>query len=459
MGAQILIADDDKSQRHTLCRLIERKMNYETIEAENGHACIELLNQDQKNKIKLVILDLYMPVMDGMEALEAISQQHPDLPVIILTGHSKVDNAVQAMKFGAADFLTKPVQADRMIVSIQNALKMSSLAKEVARLNKKDQGSFSFNDLIGGDAGLVSIVQRGRKAASSNIPVLLTGETGVGKEVFAHAIHGESQRSGKSFIAVNCGALPEQLVESILFGHEKGAFTGAVAKTAGKFREANGGSIFLDEVGELPPDTQVKLLRVLQQKEVEPVGSAKTIPVDVRVISATNRDLSEEVKKGRFREDLYYRLNVLQIEIPPLRDRKGDILSLAQHFIERFSVAENKQSQSLTKEAEEFLGNYSWAGNVRELENAVHRAVVLSESEHLAIENFTDTIEFKSADKNLAHPFSIPMFHEDGRLKTLDELEKNALQIALNYYNHNVTKTAEALGIAKSTFYRKARPD
>ncbi len=457
MSVCILIADDDESQRHTLCGLMQRKMGYQTLEAEDGLQCLERLKQDTKNKIKLVILDLHMPVMSGLEALEAISQKYPNLPVIVLTGQSKVDNAVQSMKLGATDFLTKPVQAERMIVSIQNALKMSSLTKEVERLHKKEEGNLTFSDLIGSDTGLLDVVQRGRKAASSNIPVLLTGETGVGKEVFANAIHGESGRAGRPFIAVNCGALPEKLIESILFGHEKGAFTGAITKTAGKFREANGGTIFLDEVGELPHDAQVKLLRVLQQKEVEPVGAAKTIPVDVRVISATNRDLNEEVQKGNFREDLYYRLNVLQIEIPPLRQRQSDILPLAQHFIERFALAENKAQQDLSQEAENFLTGYNWSGNVRELENAIHRAVVLSDNKQLTIGDFTDTSGFEPHSANAVDPFHIPMFNEDGTLKTLEQLEKDALQVALNHYNNNVTKTAKALGIAKSTFYRKAQ--
>jgi DNA-binding NtrC family response regulator len=454
MSVKILVVDDDKTQQHTLKNLISKKLGYEALEAENGHECLSFLTKEEQLP-QLIILDLYMPVMDGMEVLELIGQQYPDLPVIVLTSNSKVDSAVQAMKLGAVDFLIKPIKPERVILSIQNALKINYLAKEVSRLNKRENGNLSFNELVGNEAGLTKSVSRGKKASASTIPVLLTGETGVGKEVFAQAIHGESDRGGKPFVAVNCGALPKQLIESILFGHEKGAFTGAIAKTAGKFREAQGGTIFLDEIGELPNEEQVKLLRVLQQKEVEPVGSEKTVPVNVRIISATNRDLNEAVKKGQFREDLLYRLNVFQIEIPPLRNRQSDILPMAEHFIKKYSITENKNPPILTESAEEFLQNHTWPGNVRELENAIHRAIVISESSQLETSDFTDNVDYKNIKEESYSPFSVPVFDTCGHLKTLEDIEKDILEMALQHHKNNVTQASKALGIAKSTFYRK----
>jgi transcriptional regulator with PAS, ATPase and Fis domain len=318
-----------------------------------------------------------------------------------------------------------------------------------------------FSDLVGHDAGLANAVNTAKKAASSDIPVFISGETGAGKEMFARAIHGESKRAGHPFVAINCGALPEKLIESILFGHEKGAFTGAVSKSIGKFREANGGSIFLDEVGELPMNAQVKLLRVLQQKEVEPVGATKEVPVNVRIISATNRNLLEEVKAGNFREDLYFRLNVLQIELPSLKDRSEDILKLSHHFIESHSVAENRMSKQLSEDAKKFLKTYSWHGNVRELENIIHRAVVLSTNDIIdvsdltEVQNISNIYDKPTRGRDGQSPFSLPMFRSDGKIKTISSLEKEIIQFALKHYDDNITQASKALGIAKSTLYRK----
>ena len=322
MPTKILIADDDATQRRLIAMLLIKKLGYKIVEAENGREALSILDADQNEQsIQLIILDLRMPELDGFAVLEQINEKYPGRPVIILTGSQDVQDAVNAMQLGATDFMTKPVSSERMIVSVQNALKLSTLTKEVTRLKKQESGTFGFTDLIGYEGGLAQVVNISRKAASSDIPTLITGETGVGKEVFARAIHGESNRAGAPFIAVNCGAIPENLVESTLFGHEKGAFTGAIQKSAGKFREAEGGTIFLDEVGDLPLDAQVKLLRVLQQKEVEPVGAGRAVPVNVRIISATHRNLEDAVRAGKFRDDLYFRLNVFKIELPPLRGR------------------------------------------------------------------------------------------------------------------------------------------
>ena len=298
MSDSILIVEDDPMQQKMLGTLLRRKIGFESQVAPNGREALDILGRDDKRAIKLVILDIDMPVMGGMEALEIMAQRYPGLPVIMLTGTRDIEEAVKAIKLGAIDFMTKPYEGERMAITAKNALKLSILSKEVKRLKNEKEGHYRFDHLIGHDGGLQEAVNMGRKAAASDIPVLISGETGVGKEVFAQAIHGESARLGNPFIAVNCGAIPAQLVESTLFGHEKGAFTGATDKATGKFREAEGGTIFLDEVGELPLDSQVKLLRIIQQKEVEPVGASKAVPVNIRVLSATNRNLEEEVKAG-----------------------------------------------------------------------------------------------------------------------------------------------------------------
>ncbi len=463
MTQPVLIVEDDQMQRQMLATLMKRKLDFGSCEAENGREALRILEADTSKTIKLIILDLDMPVMGGMETLGILSQKYPSIPVIMLTGNKDIEPAVQAMKLGAIDFLTKPYEGDRMMVTVKNALKISILSKEVSRLKSEKEGTFTFENLIGHDGGLLPIINIGRKAAASDIPVLITGETGTGKEVFSEAIHGEGGRAGKPFIAVNCGAIPAQLVESTLFGHEKGSFTGATEKVIGKFREAEGGTIFLDEVGELPLDTQVKLLRVLQQKEVEPVGSGKPVPVNVRVISATNRDLEKEVEEGNFREDLFFRLNVLQIELPPLRERREDITTLASHFIERFCVNEGGVPKDLSKAMETKLTNHDWPGNVRQLENTISRAMVVSDGNVLDIEDFAAL--FSGAGQptaNASQNFTqkqqdIRVISSDGDFKTVDDIEREAMDIALEHFGRNITQAAKALGMAKSTFYKKIK--
>ncbi|MBK6897467.1 MAG: sigma-54-dependent Fis family transcriptional regulator [Alphaproteobacteria bacterium] len=460
MTEQVLIVDDDALHSNMLATLLRRKLAYESTKAGNGREALNLLEKDSQQNILLVILDLNMPVMGGMETLEIIRQKYPALPVIMLTGTQDSEQAVQAMKLGASDFITKPYEGERLAVTVRNALKLSGLSREVRRLSRKEEGRLTFDTLIGNDQGLLAAVNVGRKAASSDIPVLICGETGTGKEVFAQTIHGESQRSGKPFIAVNCGAIPTQLVESVLFGHEKGAFTGATEKTLGKFREADGGTVFLDEVGELPLDAQVKLLRVLQQKEVEPVGSARSVPVNVRIISATNRNLAHDVKTGRFREDLYFRLNVLEIALPPLRERKSDILSLAQHFLEREAVKHASPPKHFSKEAKALLSNYNWPGNVRELENKVRRANLLCDETEITNAALFDGTDFKNKNAQPSEALrkgmmTIDLINLEGLIKKADEIEREMIAKTMNYTGQNITETSRLLGIAKSTLYRK----
>ena len=432
MTQPVLIVEDDPMQRQMLSTLLRRKLDFKSYEVEHGRKALELLEEDQGKTIKLVILDLNMPVMDGLETLEILREKHPSIPVIMLTGSKDIEDAVQAMKLGAIDFLMKPYEGERMVVTVRNALKISMLTKEVSRLQNEKEGRFTFENLIGHDNGLSTVVNIGRKAAAADIPVLITGETGTGKEIFAKAIHGESVRSGKPFIAVNCGAIPAQLVESTLFGHEKGAFTGATEKTIGKFREAEGGTIFLDEVGELPLDTQVKLLRVLQQKEVEPVGAGKPVPVNVRIISATNRDLQKEVDERNFREDLFFRLNVLKIELPPLRERKQDIPVLAAHFIERFCVNEGGVPKDLSEMTEKQLVNCDWQGNVRQIENMISRDMVVSDGNILSVEDLTGLVSGSSHPSvSFKTQKNICIVSDDGYFKTANEIEHKAIKIAL----------------------------
>lgn len=457
----VLIIEDDLTQQHMLSKLLSRRLGLTVLCAENGREGLQILQNHSDVMMRLVILDLNLPIMHGLEVLDILRQRYPDIPVIVLSSTTDNNNVTEALSGGALDFIAKPYEADRLITTVKNALKLSILSKEVSRLHDVEEGHFKFSQLIGHDGGLFPFVQMGRKAAQTSIPVLITGETGVGKEVFAQAIHGESERKGKPFITVNCGAIPSQLVESILFGHEKGAFTGATEKTIGKFREAEGGTIFLDEIGELPLDAQVKLLRVLQQKEVEPVGATKPVPIDVRIISATNRDLDLESKQGDFREDLFFRLNVFEICLPPLSQRREDIPLLARHFISRFCARENVIHCTLSDEADDYLKQCKWPGNVRDLENAISRAMVMDEDGVLDLSDFSRNVTEKSitfsassSDAMLQH-YSI--FTEDEHIKPLAQIEQDIMTIALQHYDQNMTKTAQMLGIAKSTFYRKMK--
>ena len=456
MSETILIVEDDALQRRMLALTLKREGSYTVIEAEQGRAALDMLAQSvYAQKVRAVILDLEMPIMGGLETLAILKEQYPHLPVIMLTGHNNPEYIVESMKAGAIDFITKPYEPSRVIITLQNALKINTLTREVERIQHKEQESLKFNDLIGADKGLKDAVARGYKAAQSNIPVLITGETGVGKEMFAHAIHGESARAGKPFIAINCGAIPSNLVESILFGHEKGAFTGATTRTMGKFREAENGTIFLDEVGELPKDTQVKLLRVLQQKEIEPVGADRPVKVNARIISATNRDLMDDVRQQKFREDLYFRLNVLTIDIPPLRHRLDDINDLAHYFVTKYCALYQKPLKIIAETALINLKSHPWHGNVRELENIIHREIVLHDS--------TNTIEFNDInslgnfEKNFYKQQLKPFLYKDEgtRLKTLEEMENEVITHALDIFAGDVIKAAAAIGVAKSTLYRK----
>ncbi|NBX66497.1 MAG: sigma-54-dependent Fis family transcriptional regulator [Proteobacteria bacterium] len=456
MTTTILLVEDDPLQRE-MAEILLRKLGYKVTSVEDGRAALKHLQNAKPDEFSAAVLDIGLPHIDGLELLELIRQRHPALPCIMLTGNQELGTAVKAMQLGAYDFMNKPIEFERLKVVLANALKVSLLEKEVTRLKQKEDGALTFESLIGHENGLASVIRTGRKAAGTDIPVLLTGETGTGKEVFARSIHGESHRAGKPFVAVNCGALPANLVESILFGHEKGAFTGAIAKSIGKFREADGGTIFLDEVGDLPLDAQVKLLRVLQQKEITPVGADYTVPVNVRILSATHKTLENEVIKGTFREDLYFRLNVLSIHLPALRERRSDIPALVRHFLERFAASESRKLKDIAPAAMDMLAQRNWGGNVRELENAIHRAMVMSDGDVLQVSDFSAVSTQLPNERGASYSLAPSLTHADGTPRTLADIERDALHYALSHAGGNVTLAAKNLALAKSTFYRKLK--
>ncbi|MEL6363831.1 MAG: sigma-54 dependent transcriptional regulator [Pseudomonadota bacterium] len=476
MTKTVLVVDDDPVQRRLMQAVCERA-GFAVLQADGGEAAMTVVDGPKGGSVDLVMLDLVMPGMDGIETLRRIKTVRESVPVIVLTAKGGIETVVQAMQAGATDFFVKPASPERVTVSISNALNMSTLKGEVSRLKRQREGVLTFNDLIGQSAALKQVARLGERAARSNIPILITGESGTGKEMIARAIQGCSERAGLPFIVVNCGAIPENLVESILFGHEKGSFTGASAKHVGKFQEANGGTIFLDEIGELPLDMQVKLLRTLQEGEVDPIGAKKPVKVDVRVISATNRDLVDEVAAGRFREDLFYRLNVFPIESPPLRERREDIPALIDHFIARYNAEENRAVRGVERAALDVLMQQPWPGNVRQLENTIFRAVVLAESDLLTPEDFPHlSAEFEAAglaprpgaakaaapiaaaeEPEVGEHAGVQLFDREGHLRKLHDIESDLIKLALDTYEGQMSEVARRLGIGRSTLYRKVK--
>jgi len=478
MAQTILIVDDDPVQRRLLEAAISRSgMN--VVTAPGGNPALDLINGPRGDQIALMLLDLVMPDMDGLEVLAKLRVIHPDLPVIVLTAKGGIDSAVEAMRAGANDFLVKPASPERIAVSIRNQLKIGTLSGEVTRLKKKTENRLAFEDLVGKSDVMKQVFRLGTRAAQSTIPILIEGESGTGKELIARAIQGSSDRAGKPFVTVNCGAIPENLIESILFGHEKGSFTGAADKHLGKFQEADGGTLFLDEIGELRLDMQVKLLRALQEGEVDPVGAKRPVKVDVRIISATNRDLSDLTREGRFREDLFYRLNVFPIFIPPLRERRDDVPALARHFITRFAAEEHKPVAGMTPEAADLLERFSWPGNVRQLENTIFRAVVLCDGSILDICDFPQIAAAMGVDAKVRRAFSMADMqgHETpgftptlpvspyalsatdaaGHMRKLEEMESEIIRLAISRYDGHMSEVARRLGIGRSTLYRKLK--
>jgi DNA-binding NtrC family response regulator len=477
MTKTVLVVDDDPTQRRLIQAVLERD-GFAVAHAEGGDAAIAHLTSGALADV--ILLDLVMPGLNGQEALKEMRARGFNQPVIVLTASGGVDTVVKAMQAGASDFFIKPASPERITVSIRNALSMGDLKGEVERLTKRAGGKTTFADLIGTSPVMTMVKRMGERAAKSAIPVLITGESGVGKELIARAVHGASERSGKPFVAVNCGAIPENLVESILFGHEKGSFTGASDKHLGKFKEADGGTLFLDEVGELPLDVQVKLLRALQEGEIDPIGSKRSLKVDVRIVSATNRDLQQAVAGGRFREDLYYRLNVFPLEAPSLRERREDIPALVEAFIRRFNVEEGKRVIGASPETLQLLTAFDWPGNVRQLENTIYRAIVLADAPYLqpydfpAISGLAAPLEavsiapspppaalLQAAHAAMSAPTAaeapVRILDDRGHLRTLEDIERDLIQHAIDVYAGHMSEVARRLGIGRSTLYRKVR--
>jgi DNA-binding NtrC family response regulator len=485
MAASILIADDDAVARRLVENMVQ-KCGYETIVVESGDAAIAMLTSPDAPVIDAMVLDLVMPGLDGMGVLAKIREAGLNIPVVVQTAHGGIDNVVSAMRAGAQDFVVKPVGMERLQVSLRNALNTSALKGELQRIRHSREGRLTFADIITRSEAMTAVLRTAQKAASSTIPVLIEGESGVGKELFARAIHGSGERKSKPFVAVNCGAIPDNLVESILFGHEKGAFTGATERHTGKFVEASGGTLFLDEVSELPLAAQVKLLRALQEGTVEAVGGRKPVKVDVRIVSATNRKLLDHVKSGQFREDLFYRLHVLPLTIPPLRARREDIPHLLRHFLARFCAEENRTITGISGEAMALLSQLEWPGNIRQLENAVYRAVVMSESDQLGPADFPQAAAHAPAMAETHHhgePLIVdPAFHSTapamisgneipiaplpsigtlamltraGEMRPLEEMENEIIRFAISHYRGQMSEVARRLKIGRSTLYRK----
>ena len=489
MASTILIADDDPVQRRLYEATLERA-NLRTIVAENGTDALKAMAS--ANTIDAVILDLIMPGIDGIGVLEQMQADSLSMPVIVQTAQGSMDTAIRAMRAGAFDFLVKPASPEKLLASVSDALKVKHRAAPTsAAASTREKNDHSKRQIIGDGPETERVRKLIAKAADSNIPVLIEGQSGTGKELVAHAIQSGGRRAEKPFVIVNCGAMPENLVESILFGHEKGAFTGATEKRSGKFVEAHGGTLFLDEVGDLPLEAQVKLLRAIQEGQIEPVGASKSVSVNVRLISATHRNLIELVRTGKFREDLFYRLNVFPIMVPPLRNRLDDVPALAKHLLAKIGKAEGKRLD-LDQSTLDLFMRYDWPGNIRQLENAIFRAVVLAADDgtlfpqdfaHIASQlvkplNHLQTARFGGlavtpppiqmpeapADAfepipatATAQPDAKIVWNEQGDIRTLAEIEERIIRLAIEKYNGRMSEVARRLEIGRSTLYRKLK--
>ena len=441
MKFRILVIDDEKNIREGLQIALEDE-GYEVLTAEDGTSG---LHTALSEAIDLIITDLRMPGTSGQEVLQKVTGQTPGVPVIVLTGHGTVETAVDAMRMGAYDFLTKPLDLERLSLLVKRALQTRELVLQHRELVEQMQSEKAFEHIIGKSAAMEHVFEMVRKVAPSRASVLITGESGVGKELIASAIHQLSPRKQQNYIKVHCAALAESLLESELFGHEKGAYTGAVSQKRGRFELADGGSIFLDEIGEINQTLQIKILRVLQEKQFERVGGEKTITVDTRLITATNRDLEAEVAKGTFRNDLYYRLNVVHIHVPPLRERKEDIPLMIAAFVQEFAAENGKQISSIEPKARAALYAYEWPGNIRQLRNCLESAVVMSSDATIRFSDLPEPV--RNAEQSTAISIQIG--------STMKEAERQIILETLSAYNANKSKTADVLGIGRKTLHRK----
>lgn len=446
MKAKILVADDETSHRQMIEAVLAAE-GYEVTQAEDGQAAISAV---EDRFYDLVIMDVRMPNVDGIQALQKIKQISPDIPVIIMTAYASVGSAVDALKSSAYDYLIKPLDIDELKILVDKALRHHQLEQENLYLKERLSDRFDFSNIIGRSPSMTRLFETVALVAPSEATALIVGESGTGKELIANAIHQNSPRKDRPLIIVNCAALPETLLESELFGHEKGAFTGAITRKQGRFQLAHNSSIFLDEIAEMAPATQAKILRVLQEREFEPVGSTQTIKVDTRVIAATNKNLEEEIQAGRFREDLYYRLNVVTVDLPPLRQRREDIPLLADFFLKQYAQKNRRLIKGFTPRATDLLMRYEWPGNVRELENIIERAVIMSRGEMIT------PLEFPNDLQNLDEAL------KESRIdltpgRSLKEVEKVLILRTLEETGGNRTHAARILGISRRTLQLKLK--
>ncbi len=456
MVKNILVVDDERSIRDILSAALKDE-GFRVRLASNGQEGIDLVRAERPD---VILLDIWMPEMDGLEALKLIKNEWPDQPVVMMSGHGNIETAVKATKLGAFDFVEKPLSLERLLVLIQNVGQIQDLTRENQALRKQVEKT---KHLIGTSPGMKLIHDMIKRVAPTTGSVLITGENGTGKELVAQSLHAQSSRFSKPFIEVNCAAIPEELIESELFGHEKGAFTGATQLRRGKFDLANCGTLFLDEIGDMSLKTQAKILRILQEQKFERVGGSQTITVDVRIVAATNKDLKAEIQRGSFREDLYYRLNVVPFQLPALRDRKDDITDLAKHFLKDFARIHDRKERELLPEAFRVLTEYSWPGNVRELKNLMERLMILTplEAEGSKI-SAADLFQFlegvsisetESVSEDTGPNKSIAVNLKDAR----QEFEKDFILKTLKENDFNVSKTAQVLGVERSHLHRKIK--
>ena len=445
MNGRVLIVDDESS----MCDMIAKHLKIRDFEFASTTSPQEAVEQIRDGDFDVVLSDVNMPGMSGLELCEKSHELRPDVPFIIMTAFGSLETAVEAIRAGAFDFVTKPIETDLLFISLERAIAHRQLHQTIKRLSAEVGSSKGFGEIVGKSPAMQKLYDKLSRIVDSDASVLLTGESGTGKELVARSIHSSSPRSGKPFVPVNCGALPEALMESELFGHEKGAFTDAKSNRVGMFAEANGGTIFLDEIGEMPMPMQVKLLRALEERKARPVGGNKELPFDVRVISATNRDLEQRIEASEFREDLFYRVNVLQLNLPPLRARGADVIALAQVFLKRYASDSGKAIQGIAENASAKLMAYNWPGNVRQLRNVIERAVALAQLDTITIDDLPDKILDHRDDRLIVGG------DDPDELTTLDDVERRYILHVLKAVDGNKTLAAKTLGLDRKTLYRK----
>ncbi|HED11801.1 MAG TPA: sigma-54-dependent Fis family transcriptional regulator [Caldithrix abyssi] len=446
MKTRILVVEDEHDTLELMAEVFLNK-GYRVDKASNG---IEALRSVKVNEPDIILTDILMPGMDGMELLRNLAKDYPHIPVIMITAYGTIDNAVEAMKLGAKDYITKPLRFEELTSKVERITQLSSLIKENEFLLNKLQQKYDFTNIIGKTSKIKDLLELVRDVAATNATALIRGESGTGKELIANAIHYNSSRMKRPFIKINCAVLAESLLESELFGHVKGAFTGAIKDKVGRFELANGGTLFLDEIGDISLKMQSQLLRVLQQGEFERVGGTETLRVDVRIIAATNKNLEEAMERGEFRQDLFYRLNVIPITVPPLRERREDIQYLVSHFIEKFNKIYGKNIREITPKAMAILKNYDYPGNIRELENLIERIVVLNRVDVIDLENLPSIVPASSAENGNVNL-------DGGLTQAVEEYERKLILMALEENGYNKVQTAKALKINRSTFNSKLK--